>query len=764
MLRPLILFTIIFLFAGRAAAQTDTIINHYAAVLNYDPCTNEFIVDTASAFAPGDDILLIQMKGIEADTSNTITFGQVQHWRHTGNYEINKIRSISGNTIHLSYTLARQYDIPTGRVQVVRIPRYNTYTVNNTHTSAAWTGSKGGIFAIWATDSLVLHAGIDVSHKGFRGGLNDSNTPHNKSMLNQPDYHYQVNPHKGAAKGEGVMDVLPSSAYCRGPLYNGGGGGNSINSGGGGGSNAGAGGRGGNEWEGALPPDNVYGGLGGYPFAYTPADNRIFLGGGGGAGEANDGFITRGGNGGGIILILTGKLLGNNHPLRADGEQGIDCPGTYCNDGFGGGGAGGTIIINAQHTDQLNCSAQGGRGANLVMNAGHGPGGGGSGGAILFNTAPASATYNYHCTGGVAGQFINGTAISNWGAQHGDAGITADGFIIPVAAAPFLPFSATIKDSILDCKRVQLTAINNGRQSSFLWLYDQNKTSQSNPTILTFGQPGKYNVKLVLADTIGCTDTLYHTFDLDSYSVPLTTSNDTAICSGDKISLWVHGAQSYVWTPATGLNDISSSAPLVTLANTATYYVHGIDASGCTGSDSVIVSVHRPPHITITASQDELTCDRLSMQLFAAGAVSYQWSPAEVFNNPSISDPVVAPGLRAVTVAVKGTDANGCTTTASYDIPFTQTVKVFVPDAFTPNGDLVNDHIRSYPVCNFNFISFSIYNRWGQRVFYSHDVEEGWDGRFNRLPEQVGVYYYYIKGKKNNGENAMIRGDITLIR
>src|SRR5690242_3177298 len=87
---------------------SQTIINRYAEVvsINIGGCANDLTVDTSTDFFAGDDVLLIQMKGANVDTSNTSSFGTLINLNDCGNYEVNKIKSISGNIIRLTYTLA----------------------------------------------------------------------------------------------------------------------------------------------------------------------------------------------------------------------------------------------------------------------------------------------------------------------------------------------------------------------------------------------------------------------------------------------------------------------------------------------------------------------------------------------------------------------------------------------------------------------------------------------------------------------------------
>ena len=86
------------------------------------------------------------------------------------------------------------------------------------------------------------------------------------------------------------------------------------------------------------------------------------------------------------------------------------------------------------------------------------------------------------------------------------------------------------------------------------------------------------------------------------------------------------------------------------------------------------------------------------------------------------------------------------------------------PNAFTPNNDGINDQFRIVTYGNMKYYSFSIYNRYGQRVFWSGDAKRGWDGTFGGEPCDPGVYFYYLDAECLTGPTQQQKGDITLVR
>jgi len=88
---------------------------------------------------------------------------------------------------------------------------------------------------------------------------------------------------------------------------------------------------------------------------------------------------------------------------------------------------------------------------------------------------------------------------------------------------------------------------------------------------------------------------------------------------------------------------------------------------------------------------------------------------------------------------------------------------VFIPNAFTPNGDRVNDEfrVRTNTLKNIQLI---IYDRWGNKVFETNDISKGWDGSYKGRPAAVDAYGYFFTGECLQGEKISLKGNVTLLR
>jgi gliding motility-associated-like protein len=151
--------------------------------------------------------------------------------------------------------------------------------------------------------------------------------------------------------------------------------------------------------------------------------------------------------------------------------------------------------------------------------------------------------------------------------------------------------------------------------------------------------------------------------------------------------------------------------------------------------------------------------------LNANGATYYKWSPANgTINNPNISNPIATPTDSVTTYTVYGMTEFGCLDSAHIKVYVDQDVKDFAPSGFTPNGDGKNDVFRLIGMRFHKLVDFRIYNRWGEKVFQTSNIEDGWDGSYKGVPQDLGTYMYEIIVALPNGLNKSYKGNVTLIR
>ncbi len=238
------------------------------------------------------------------------------------------------------------------------------------------------------------------------------------------------------------------------------------------------------------------------------------------------------------------------------------------------------------------------------------------------------------------------------------------------------------------------------------------------------------------------------------------------ICLNDTITLTAGGGDEYVWLSSFASSPYNA-ATSVNPDATTTFKVRIYD-SVCKHTDTLssLVTVNPLPQISIQKSND-IDCTYPTAQLTAVGGSTYSWTPASSLNNANIGNPVVSPN-ETTTYVVKATNSQGC---FNYDsmqvvVKFTGAAAngYGLPTAFTPNSDGKNDcfGVKSWGAVT--RLEFSVYNRWGERVFYTTSPSGCWDGTYKSVAQGTGGFVYYIKAKTICGGEISRKGTVVLIR
>ncbi|MFT4062646.1 MAG: PKD domain-containing protein [Edaphocola sp.] len=167
------------------------------------------------------------------------------------------------------------------------------------------------------------------------------------------------------------------------------------------------------------------------------------------------------------------------------------------------------------------------------------------------------------------------------------------------------------------------------------------------------------------------------------------------------------------------------------------------------------------------AGNDTVVVLGYPFSLNGSGAQYYQWSPSDYLDNPNIAKPATDfPDTGYYTYVLTGTSEEGCTGTDTVNIRVVAKEYIFVPNAFSPNGDGLNDYLRPLIIGFSRISNFYIFNRFGQRVYESINLNyPSWNGTYNGRTCDVGVYYYVIDAVSGKtGERVVQKGDITLLR
>jgi gliding motility-associated-like protein len=601
-------------------------VNAYSSVTNI--VANVITVGNPAVFSVGNLALLIQMKGATIDQVNTVAYGNILSYGDAGNFEYVRITAIAGNAITIQQQLCRTYTI-SGVVQLVRVPEYVNPTITGTLTGLAWNGSTGGVIAIDVSGTLTMSASVDASGLGFRGGTFTS------GGFGCNNNNYRLPLAQAGVKGEGIAAAIAGQETAMGKIANGGGGANPGNPGGGGGGNFGAGGLGGREYSG-CGATNVQGRGG---IALSNAAVKTFMGGGGGGGFRDNGqTVTAGSNGGGIIMVRASNIVGNGNTMRSNG---VNITVVTNDEGAGGGGAGGSVLITCpSFVTNLNVQTNGGDGGdnfnNIFTNQCHGPGGGGGAGSLWVSLPALPGNVIYSGTGGQAGLVGNPASpcfnTTNLGTNGGNGGVMFNLALIGGVVAP-----VNLGPDVNLCPGDTLILNAGAGYTVYQW---QNLAATQTFTVTT---GGVYHVTV----TGSCGTTDRDTVTVTMLPAPVVNlGNDTVICSGNSLLLDAGaGFASYNWQNG-------SSTQTFSVNTSGTYHVTVTNASNCDDRDSIQVTVNPSPVVNL--GPDQSVCGGTNVTLDAgAGFSGYLWhdgSSGQTFST-------TVSGVYHVTV----TNAFGCT-------------------------------------------------------------------------------------------------------
>ncbi|MBI2271326.1 MAG: gliding motility-associated C-terminal domain-containing protein [Bacteroidetes bacterium] len=321
------------------------------------------------------------------------------------------------------------------------------------------------------------------------------------------------------------------------------------------------------------------------------------------------------------------------------------------------------------------------------------------------------------------------------------------------------------------------------------------------------------------SDSKGCVAVT--TVNLTVNSLPVINVSNAAVCMGSAATLTAAGAVTYTWAPPAGLSATTGAVVSATPLTSTTYTVTGTNADGCSAAATAGVVVNPAqvtpldPHIcpgqsytlgngtvvtnpgiyidtlvskmsgcdsivitTLTvnipaadAGNDVDIFNTFSTQLVAAGGTVYSWTPPDGLSCTNCPNPVAAPDTTTI-YYVRVTDAYGCESFDSVKVTVKEyipcnadaDINTIIPNAFTPNGDGLNDELCIPDNICIRKISLKIFDRWGEKVYESSDPEHCWNGVYIGKELNTAVFAYYLTIEYLSGKTDVGKGNISLIR
>lgn len=245
---------------------------------------------------------------------------------------------------------------------------------------------------------------------------------------------------------------------------------------------------------------------------------------------------------------------------------------------------------------------------------------------------------------------------------------------------------------------------------------------------------------------------------------------DTTVCYKTNATLFgsasnLSGTVNFAWSPPDSLTNPNAAVTGVRLDTTRQFTLTVTDNYGCNFSvtDSVLITMQ--PELVAFAGNDTNAILGRQHQLMATGrnATYFIWSPVAPLDNPFIQNPK-AIIYNDTYFYVHITDAIGCTDDDTIFVKAYEGPTYYLPNAFTPNGDGLNDIFFPTPVGIRSTDYFRVFDRYGELMFQTREWMKGWDGRLKGKPAASGTYVWMIKGIDVNGSVVEMKGTVILLR
>ena len=316
------------------------------------------------------------------------------------------------------------------------------------------------------------------------------------------------------------------------------------------------------------------------------------------------------------------------------------------------------------------------------------------------------------------------------------------------------------------------SVVSDGAPLNYLWTFSDGTRLQTQHAVKNFTNIGQYDIKLVTTTNFGCKDSTTGIARVFINGIPEFTWD--SICVNRPMLFRnlsnENGAPQayYSWT-------FNNGGPGSTIKNpgAVNYSSPGrvnvslqITLPGCEDDPQTVthsVLVNKPatgvryPLVTVIDGNTKALSIRDTI-----GSI-YNWQPQIQLDNYSAPNAIFS-GTDDVQYTIDITDKHTCVTTDTVKVQVVKNPGVYMPTAFTPNGDGLNDFAIPYLIGMKQLTKFTVYNRWGNIVFSTSASNKGWDGKYNGVDQPVGVYVWMIEYVTVDEKPAAQKGFITIIR
>ncbi|MES2648724.1 MAG: gliding motility-associated C-terminal domain-containing protein [Bacteroidota bacterium] len=372
---------------------------------------------------------------------------------------------------------------------------------------------------------------------------------------------------------------------------------------------------------------------------------------------------------------------------------------------------------------------------------------------LVWTDISGATSKSYQRPATASGSYTYRMLISEAGAR---CRIASNEIYLNVRHAPFV--QAT--NYVYGCLGADVTLLASGA-SQYIWTGPNGFTSTESSPVLSKIQYSNAGLYKVTGTThIGCVNS-DSTFLRVYPNATATSSQGLFVCEGASTRLVAGGGIRYQWEPVTGLSSDTVASPLASPLENTLYTVKVTNQYGCSDETSIKINVWKKPQADAGSDQKTIIGLPVTLNGAAEGSeVSWYWTPAMGGNQSRLLNPIINPP-QSTTYTLHVISSHGCGSHTDnvlvkvYD-------KVVIPNAFSPNGDGINDTWYIDPLEFFKESTTEVYDRFGQLAYRSKGSAIFWDGSSNGRPLPIGTYYYIVNlGIQNQPK---LTGSVTLIR
>ena len=304
----------------------------------------------------------------------------------------------------------------------------------------------------------------------------------------------------------------------------------------------------------------------------------------------------------------------------------------------------------------------------------------------------------------------------------------------------------------------------------YKWIMGDGFTATSRNLTYSFKSPGTYEVVLVVRSSSACADSISRTVVIHpnvfaAFAVDPVCINNPVLPVNNTVDPGTSPVF-YLWDFGNGQTSTLRNPP-VQVYPVAGNYVMSLTVSSaqCPFPLSIqkrFVMVEKPAAGINNPEAYAVAGLPLTLEARPIG-VDVLWTPATNLDNPAVYDPVFT-GSAEKTYTIRLKTIAGCITIDTQVVKVNKNIVIYVPNAFTPNKDGLNDLLKPFMIGIKELSYFKIFNRWGELVFETHDPKKGWDGTFKGQPVQTHTLVWMLEGIGADNKTYHAKGSTVLIR